>query len=130
LGPVADMRAPSLEDEVWLGGPRPTLKGSRCADCEALFFPARTVCTACGGEQLVPAPLGSSGRVYAWTTVHVSSAGPTPYTIGYVDLDCGVRVLARLTGALSRLVLDGPVTLNVSESDWSFAAEGGPDDAG
>ncbi len=74
------------------------LAGSRCPACGAAFFPPRQVCSRCLGE-LEEAPLSARGTVYTHTVVHQSApAFETPYTLVYVDLPEGVRVLGQLAG--------------------------------
>ncbi|MBZ5739546.1 OB-fold domain-containing protein [Nocardioides sp. GBK3QG-3] len=107
----------------------PFLVGSRCGDCGTRAFPARTVCPRCARPRPEPSPLGSRGRLYSWTTVHVSSSRPTPYDIGYVDLSdpegVGVRVLAPLLAHPGGgWQVDQPVELAQdpdSPAGWAFA---------
>src|SRR3546814_10819332 len=42
--------------------------------------------------------VGPEGVLYSFSTVHVSSSQPVPYTIGYVDFPGDVRVLAKVRG--------------------------------
>ena len=79
----------------------PRLLGSRCGACGTRLFPARTFCPACDSEappaDVVLAPEGS---VFSFTTVRQAPGHrPVPYTLAYVDLDDGVRVLAQLDPA-------------------------------
>lgn len=95
--------------ELWLCGPALQrtpgaplkLLGSRCDGCRQVVFPEAAVCPACGGESLQRTELSREGVLYAWSRVHV---GPRtlerPFTLGFVDLPEGVRVLARITGEL------------------------------
>jgi uncharacterized protein len=69
-------------------------------------------------------PACATGRLYSWSTVHVSASQPVPYTLGYVDLDDGLRVLARLDGDTSELRMDGPVRLAAGRGGLTFAPLG------
>jgi len=101
----------------------PQLVGSRCGSCGALMVPETFVCSSCASRQLQRALAGSSGTLYSYSTVHVSSSRPTPYTLGYVDLDSGSRVLATITGDTDLLRPDVRVRLSVgSDHSWSFIA--------
>jgi uncharacterized OB-fold protein len=93
------------------------LLGSLCQGCGAPAFPARAVCYRCGGTRVEPAPVGTHGRVYASTTVHVSSTRETPYHLAYVDLDGGPRVLGRLTAPAG---IGDDVHVTGTGRDWSF----------
>lgn len=88
--------APELV-EVTSDGPR--LIGGRCGACGALSFPKAAVCSACLSEDLAAAHLSTEGRLYSFAVVHQAPKGWTvPYTLGYVDLPEGVRVLAHIEG--------------------------------
>jgi hypothetical protein len=51
-------------------------------------------CPRCGGAT-EPAAFGPEGVVWSTTTIHVDSDEPrAPYTLAYVDLDDGPRLLA------------------------------------
>jgi uncharacterized OB-fold protein len=126
--PVPDLGA---EPELSATDPdgRPVLLGSRCRDCGELAFPERFVCARCTGDQLEVVPLGGEGSLYSYTTIHVSSSRSTPYTLGYVDLPAGPRLLATIEAAPDALRTDLPVSLGVGDDgQWWFqpaAQEGG-----
>jgi uncharacterized OB-fold protein len=100
------------------------LQGSKCGHCGALAFPPRTVCANCRRTGQEPIPLGSTGRLYTYAIVRQAPQGfPTPYVIGYVDLDEGVRVFTRvLTEPGQELRLSMPMSLTtVTLSDGAAA---------
>lgn len=73
------------------------LVGTRCGQCQALAFPARAVCASCGRRNLARIDLGPYGTLYTFAVIHQAPAPfATPYAIGYVDLDEGVRVFTQL----------------------------------
>jgi uncharacterized OB-fold protein len=79
------------------------------------------VCNLCLSSPQEEVSLGNSGRLYAFSTVHVSSSRPVPYTLGFVDLPSGVRVLALLFGPTSELKIDDEVVVTAGDgSDWGF----------
>lgn len=94
---------------------RPVLVGSRCTECGALSFPRVTVCVECMSESFVDEPMPEQGKLYSWTTVHV---GPRhmhkPITLGYVDLDNGVRVFSHLASN-GPLAFDQKMKITVAE---------------
>ncbi|APU16484.1 MULTISPECIES: alpha/beta fold hydrolase [Actinoalloteichus] len=101
------------------------LIGNRCTACGHRFFPARRLCFGCGGDILEEVLLPREGTLYSYTRVHVSSAMPPPYTLGYVDLAEDVRVLARIEGDPDDLRCEQPVRLRITEDGaWSFAPTG------
>ena len=86
-------------------GGRLALVGMSCRKCGTQAFPAREVCSGCGrDDQLSEVELDSVGTLYTFSEVHVGPKGfPTPYVIGYVDLDMGVRVLGQVEGTAADL---------------------------
>ncbi len=75
----------------------PCLVGARCRDCAKLWFPSGPICPACRSQAIDKAPLSRTGRLYAWSRLHVAARGwAAPYVIGYVDLPEGVRVFAHI----------------------------------
>lgn len=74
------------------------LLGGRCLQCSHISFPKKEVCPSClglGGQEDVS--LGPFGTLYTFAVVRrAPTQFPTPYVIGYVDLDEGVRVFGRI----------------------------------
>lgn len=118
LRPIADIDG-DRRDVV--GG---MLAGSRCLACGALAFPARDACMACGRRDMTGTALATTGTLYSSTTIHVSSSRPTPYAIGYVDLDDGVRVLTGIAGPADLLQPDSRVRLDPDRDTLCFVPEG------
>jgi uncharacterized OB-fold protein len=84
------------------------LVGMRCAACGTKAFPARPVCSKCNAESgLEPAPLSPRGTLYTYSEVHVAPKDfATPYVIGFVDLEDGVRVFGQVEGSAATLQPD------------------------
>lgn len=100
----------------------PVLLGAHCSACDAVWFPTRPVCPTCSSPDPGVRPAGPGGVLYSYTTVHVSSSRPTPYTLGFVDVDGGVRVLATIE-ADGPLELDSRCHLEVGgDGRWWFSA--------
>ena len=73
------------------------LRGASAGGVARQFFPKGKVCLQCWSEEIDDDPLPATGKLYAFTVVHVARKGwRTPYVIAYVDLDNGVRVSAPL----------------------------------
>lgn len=86
---VADSR-PVLED----GG----VVGSRCTACR---YPSAQVglpwCPACQDGTMERAVFAPTGAIWSSTVVHIRVlTRKAPFALGYVDLDDGPRVMARL----------------------------------
>ncbi|WP_180900581.1 Zn-ribbon domain-containing OB-fold protein [Martelella soudanensis] len=93
----------------------PKLIGSRCKTCSVETFPARDFCPACGADEVeAPILLSPDGRVYSFTVIRQAPAGrKTPYSLAYVDLADGVRVLAQVDEDPELLRIGMPVTLKI-----------------
>lgn len=119
LMPVADAtedKPPAVTDD---GG----LRGGRCASCGAGSFPQAYICPTCNATEIEPATLPGEGSLYSWTTVHVSATFPTPYSLGYVDLADGLRVLGQLVADPDQLSCDLSVRVvatDASPTGWGF----------
>lgn len=70
--------------------------GSRCEACRYPLAVEAPWCPLCRGS-LGDDAFGPGGVVWAHTTLHISVAGREPgYTLAYVDLDDGPRILAHV----------------------------------
>lgn len=67
-----------------------------------MHFPPRLVCPECGGREFEVARLSETGRLLTYTVIRVGPSefvGQTPYAVGIVELDGGVRVTAQIADA-------------------------------
>lgn len=96
------------------------LRGSRSKSSGSLAFPMRRVCLETGSRDMEPFLFGPRGTLYSYTTIHVSSSRPVPYTLGYVDFPNGVRVLAdvRVGGENASLSCGQEVELRAIDDHW------------
>jgi uncharacterized OB-fold protein len=87
---------------------QPRLKGSECADCGLIGFPAEAYCVRCGGAEICERLLSDRGTLWTFTTQGFRPPSPpydgadtaptfAPYAVGYVELPGELRVEARLT---------------------------------
>lgn len=108
--------AKTIQDGLWqeeLGVP--SLNGSQCLHCGSKYFPERKICPKCYRDKLSTVLLSSSGIVFSCTQVFIKSKliPEQPYTVGYVLLEDGITVPARLMGDQDKLDIGLPVTLAV-----------------
>ncbi|MGF1504546.1 MAG: Zn-ribbon domain-containing OB-fold protein [Anaerolineae bacterium] len=83
-----------------------TLIATRCADCDGLYIPPRSLCPACYGTELKVEELSGKGTVGAYTAVAITTtrmieAGygrDNPNITAVVDLAEGVRISALIHG--------------------------------
>ena len=97
------------EDVFTWPADEPQLIGGRCADCEAVTFPAWSSCARCGSTSVEQHLLPRRGTLWTFTTQEFLPKEPyaggetmetfRPYGVGLVQLDDEVRVEARLTEA-------------------------------
>jgi uncharacterized OB-fold protein len=93
-----------VDDEIML-------KGSECPGCGRRFFPPKARCPECFHSGLSSVALDGRGTLYSYTTVYIPSRNfKPPYTVGYVELDRGVRVFGQIrTRQGEPLVIGSPV---------------------
>lgn len=81
----------------------PLLLGSRCQQCDEVFFPRRAVCAKCLHRGTDDVEFGARGTLYTWTYVHLPLFGGRRteaggYGVGQIDTPEGPRVQAVLEG--------------------------------
>jgi uncharacterized OB-fold protein len=86
----------------WDAAARGELRLQRCDDCSRFVWYPRALCPTCGSISLTWTTSPGEGTVYA-VSVHHKAPRPeladfTPYAVVLVDLDEGVRMMARATG--------------------------------
>ncbi|WP_028923565.1 Zn-ribbon domain-containing OB-fold protein [Pseudonocardia acaciae] len=73
-----------------------------CRACGHVEFFPRRHCTECGGMELDERESAGDGVVYSYTVIrrhqHPYFRARAPYTVGFVDLDEGPRILAEIAG--------------------------------
>jgi uncharacterized OB-fold protein len=86
-----------------------------CRDCARTTFPPKPFCPHCWSKNLTWVPLSGNGRLYSQTVIHAAPAvfrAETPYRVGIVDLDEGLRIATRII-ADNTPGLDTPVEIVV-----------------
>lgn len=79
----------------------PSIVGSRCRSCDAVFVGAREHCGRCGGRStLDEVRLGERGTLHSFTIVHRSYPGiRVPFVSAIVDLEGGGTIKGNLLEA-------------------------------
>ena len=80
------------------------IMGSKCKKCGALALPPRPICVSCFGSDMEWVPLKGSGKLLAFTSIVVAPPSMVkegfdrnhPYIVGVVELDEGVKTVARI----------------------------------
>jgi uncharacterized protein len=94
--------------------------GSVCLDCSQAAFPPVLLCRNCHASNQEIRSLADHGILYSYTVVRVSSGREVPYTVGYVDLADGARVLGDLDISPEALACGLNVRLLRGRSGWAF----------
>lgn len=117
--PTPTVRPPTRPSEPLLEGVdgAQVIAGSHCPACATRAYPASQTCPACLAAMELT-ELGPRGTIYSYTTVHTGA--DAPYTLAYIDLEDGPRLLAKIDGIVT---LDAPVTaIGMSGEALVFAA--------
>jgi uncharacterized OB-fold protein len=84
----------------------PRLLGSRCQTCSTPYFPRSAAChnPGCEESRMEDTDFGPRGRLWSCAIQNYPPPPParydepyTPYAVGVVDLDEGLRVVARMS---------------------------------
>jgi uncharacterized OB-fold protein len=83
----------------WEAARQGRLKIQRCESCGRPVFYPRSVCPNCLSSELEWIDCSGRGAVYSFTVVHRTSEefrDQVPFTVGLIELEEGVRLMARL----------------------------------
>lgn len=75
---------------------------SKCGSCGRESFPPKAVCPGCWSDALSWTDVPGQGVIYSWTRIHAAPAvfqHMTPYAVGIVDLDHGLRLACLLVAS-------------------------------
>ncbi len=82
------------------------IMGTKCKKCGALALPPRPICVSCSGIELEWVEFKGTGKLAAFTSITVAPPNMAkegfgrnnPYVVGVVELDEGVKAVARIIG--------------------------------
>ena len=82
------------------------IMGSKCRKCGALALPPRPICISCFGSQMEWVQFKGNGKLAAFTSIVVAPppmakegfGRNNPSVVGVVELQEGVKIVARITG--------------------------------
>ena len=78
------------------------LMAGRCLKCGKLHLPPRPLCDNCLGDVFEWVEVGGKGKLLTYTVIHVAPAQfqtLTPYAVGIVQLENGLKVPGMIQGA-------------------------------
>ena len=101
---------------------------TRCAACGKLTFPPKQYCPDCWSDEMNWTELSGRGILYARTTIHAAATQfleETPFSVGIVDLEEGVRLVTGLIDDPDRINNDDAIRLIILsyEDGLLFAAK-------
>ena len=76
------------------------LEGVKCTKCNELYFSRYVICPNCKSRELEKMTCSDHGKVITYTVIHVAPSRfelQTPYVLGLVELEDGIRLTARIT---------------------------------
>ncbi len=80
---------------------RYNLIGTKCNNCDSIFFPPRSVCPECRRiGKLESYQLNGDGTVVSYSTVEVPPEGfedETPYVLAIIELEEGPMIIGQIT---------------------------------
>jgi hypothetical protein len=99
------------------------LRGSECPHCGRRYFPPKARCPECLKSSSKSVALDTRGTLYSHTTVYIPSRNfKPPYTVGYVELDGGVRIFGQIRTKEGESLMIGSAVKMVTDYLWE-----GPD---
>ena len=92
---LADPFVAALPENLpfWQAAEEGRLLGKRCTDCGRHHWYPRGICPFCGSANTAWVPLSGRGSIHAFSTLRRASP---PYTVAYVELAEGPRMLTNL----------------------------------
>ncbi len=82
------------------------IMGSKCKKCGARALPPRPICVSCSGKDMEWVEFKGTGKLTAFTSITVAPPymakegfdRNNPYVVGVVELEEGVKTVARIVG--------------------------------
>ncbi len=97
-----------------------TLHGSRCTGCGTPYFPKSEAChnPDCSESKMEDADFGGKGVLWSYSVAdfpppppHIYDEPFTPYAMGVVDMECGLRLIGQLVDKAEDVKVDANVEL-------------------
>ncbi|MFQ5772077.1 MAG: Zn-ribbon domain-containing OB-fold protein [bacterium] len=90
------MKSPRYTREI---PQRYRLEAAQCQGCGKIHFPPRLICPDCQSRNFQVVKLQDEGKVVTYTVIHVAPeqfATQTPYIIGIIELNDGVKITSQI----------------------------------
>jgi hypothetical protein len=112
-----NIESPSVRP-FWEGLKAGKFLAQQCRACGEIFFPPRSNCPECLGDEFAWQPLSGRGTLYSWTELFFAQPEfDVPFLLGLVDLEEGIgRIAARISGAAAgELSIGMPLVIRISD---------------
>jgi uncharacterized OB-fold protein len=109
-------RESNLTKEFWSKLSTGEFTTTQCQECNHLMFPPREHCSVCWSNDMQWVSLSGKGKLYARTTIHAAPdifRNQVPYSVGIIDLDEGLRLIATIVDEEKQISNDESVQLLV-----------------
>ncbi len=112
----------------WRGLEQGEFRCNECRSCKRLSFPPKSICPSCHADKPKWRALTGKGIIYSVSTVHAVApalAADGPVRVAVIDLEEGIRLVARLLDPGCELNIDDAVELLVTrhnDNQTFFAA--------
>lgn len=86
------------------------LEAGKCTNCGKVSFPPRLICPSCKSRKFSPVRLQDEGTIVTFTVIRVACeqfSMQTPYVVGIVELNDGVRITTQIVDCLPEEVAIG-----------------------
>jgi uncharacterized OB-fold protein len=93
--------------EYWKSAGEGELRIGECQDCGSVHFYPRRLCPDCFGSNTEYVEAEGTGTIHSYTVVRQAGGDyseVTPYILGYVELDEGIRILTNIVSTTSDTV--------------------------
>lgn len=79
---------------------RYSLIGSKCTQCETVFFPKRVICPECRRKgKLKDMQLAGAGKIFTYSVIHTPTdefKTLAPYVVAIVELEDGAKITTQI----------------------------------
>lgn len=123
---IKDLIKSGIDEEskpYWDGLKDHKLLIQQCEDCHQSIFYPRSICPHCFSDHLSWFQANGTGTIYSFTIVHQGYGpfkGETPYVVGIIELDEGVRMMTRIIGDKDEISIGKRVSVVYKEVEEDF----------
>lgn len=110
----------SDSEPFWTGLKKNKLFIQQCEHCGEYIFYPRLICPYCFSERVMWVKATGNGQIYSYTVVHRAFGAfkdQTPFIIGIVELDEGVRMMTRILGNQNQVKIGKSVSIFYKKID-------------